>query len=237
MKLENVIGYAPTDADRERIIVYCQRFRFTIVDWLETKDELERFLATYPQDGDIPIDFMMLSSPKTMTNDIKDYMYEQFRLARKGVMLMSVVPDFWVEESLVKEFSALVTHMAHRDRVDLANKPGSTKDERARAGIYVGGRPPMGYKVVDGKLVVVEEEAEVVRKAFRMLEKDKLSVYETARRLNRLGYSPRRGVKFTGSSIMSLQRNRPLYRGFYRFGTHMRWNKGQHESILGSEFD
>ena len=36
-----------------------------------------------------------------------------------------------------------------------------------RKGLWVGGNLPLGYKMMDGKIAIVEEEAELVRSIFR----------------------------------------------------------------------
>ena len=52
-----------------------------------------------------------------------------------------------------------------------------------------------------------------------------------ADKLNDLGYRTRKGTKFQNTSVRSIIKNEPLYRGMYKYGD-MNWVKGVHEPIL-----
>ena len=85
----------------------------------------------------------------------------------------------------------------------------------------MGGVPPLGYRAQDGKLIIVESEAETVRFIFRRyaelgsvrLLKDELDARAIQSRL-RTGASGRRrgGKPFARGALYLMLRNR-IYRG------------------------
>lgn len=87
----------------------------------------------------------------------------------------------------------------------------------AREGGYAGGKPPLGYKAVNGKLEIVPEEAEIVRKVFEM-RANHMTMQAIADRLNEMGYRSKKGKEFKHSSIQTILANEDTYRGNYRYG-------------------
>ena len=72
----------------------------------------------------------------------------------------------------------------------------------ASNGEHCGGVPPLGYNVVDKKLVINESEAEIVRRIFDMYENN-FSYKQMAEDLNSKGYRTKFGQLFTYNSFSS----------------------------------
>lgn len=104
------------------------------------------------------------------------------------------------------------------------------RSAKAKEGGYAGGRPPFGYDVVNGELVVNEDEAKVVRLVFR-LRSEGLSLYKITDRLNAEGYHNRHGGEFKHSAPQSILKNERFYRGYYQYGLEDEV-EGHHEAIL-----
>src|ERR1019366_10204172 len=121
---------------------------------------------------------------------------------------------------------------------------GPVRDKIAaskRKGLWVGGPVPLGYRCSDKKLVVVPEEAEVVRTIFsRYLELGSMGalIAELDRQGIRTKVNGRRdggrsgGIRFGVGSLAHLLKNR-FYIGeiTYRGEVH----RGEHAPILGSD--
>ena len=101
---------------------------------------------------------------------------------------------------------------------------------KAAKGGYAGGKPPIGYNVVNGELVVNEEEAEIVRLIFA-LRKSGMTLVNIAEELNRRGLKTKTGGAFAHSAIHAILNNEPTYRGTYRYGKGQLM-EDQHEAIL-----
>lgn len=99
----------------------------------------------------------------------------------------------------------------------------------AREGGYAGGKPPLGYRAVNGKLEIVPEEAEIVRKVFELKASGK-TLQGIADTLNEMGYRSKKGNEFKHSAIQTIIANESTYRGNYKYGKESSTNT--HEAIL-----
>jgi len=85
-------------------------------------------------------------------------------------------------------------------------------------GRVLGQNNMYGYHKEDGKLTVVEEEAEVIRRIFHMYNEGRMGVRRIARELEKMGIvSPNTGKMFGADSIKYILLN-PKYKGFYCSG-------------------
>ena len=101
---------------------------------------------------------------------------------------------------------------------------------KAASGGYAGGKPPIGYRAVNGELVVVPEEAEIVRLVFD-LRKSGGTLIGITNELNRRGYRTKKGNEFKHSAIQTILANEDTYRGIYRYGKSESAT-GTHDPIL-----
>ena len=86
---------------------------------------------------------------------------------------------------------------------------------KAKEGVFLGGTPPLGYDIIDGRYIINEQEAPIVRQIFEMYASD--NSYDTIL-VALKGKSTKRGNPFTKSSIKSILENE-RYIGVYT------WNK------------
>lgn len=119
------------------------------------------------------------------------------------------------------------------------------KEKAMRGGVQ--SCPVLGYDIVDNKYVLNEEEAEIVRKAFKMtIEGDTTGLI--ARYFNAIGWKNKRGNLFTGRVVRYMIQN-PVYYGMVRwnYSTKKSGNrklnpeeewiivKGEHDPIVSEE--
>lgn len=76
----------------------------------------------------------------------------------------------------------------------------------ARNGQYTGGKPALGYEVVDGRLAICEPEAEIVRRIFTEYASGR-SYRDIIAGLNADGLKTKRGNTFGANSLHSLLKN------------------------------
>lgn len=107
-----------------------------------------------------------------------------------------------------------------------------------KLGMWMGGYPPLGYDIIDKKLIVNLTEAKIIREAFTRLTK-LASVTKLCEEFDKKGYKtkffytkkgePWGGKTFTRTSLYSLLHN-PVYAGKVNHkGIHY---PGQHEAII-----
>lgn len=78
--------------------------------------------------------------------------------------------------------------------------------EAQKKGRFVTNRPPLGYKSVNGKLVIDEEEAKIVKRIFDLYLKG-YGLTKIADTLNEKGYRTRRGYPFRKDKIKYILKN------------------------------
>ena len=228
------------DAQREQIIEYCAKNDMNILKWYS--DEGESGAKCRPGFDEIvygdvtnpPYEAVVVAKSDRVARDINVYFYYQGALLRKNIKLISICEDFGqfgVFANMLKAFTLTCAEM-ERDNINKRTS-GGRKIKAARGG-YSGGRPPYGYTPQKGKLVIVPEEAEVVR--FVIQSKEKGMTYQMiCDSLNNAGKTNHSGTKFSISTLQVIIENKPLYQGMYRYGKGSEWVKGVHEPILKKE--
>ncbi|MDE7158715.1 MAG: recombinase family protein [Clostridiales bacterium] len=86
----------------------------------------------------------------------------------------------------------------------------ATDCNNARNGFTSGGAPAYGYKIVEKRFVINEEEAPAIKLMFTMTENGK-SYTDIQNELKKLGYTTRKGTGFTPSTINSMLKNDKYY--------------------------
>jgi hypothetical protein len=110
-----------------------------------------------------------------------------------------------------------------------------------RKGKWTGGPVPLGYDVANRKLLVNEDEAEIVRAVFDLYV-ERRSTLEVARALDERAYSPKRragkagatgrSASWDAATVGRLLRN-PVYAGW--IGHKGQRFEGEHEAIIDRE--
>jgi len=81
-------------------------------------------------------------------------------------------------------------------------------------GVVHGNNNIWGYEKQNGKLVIIEEEAELVRKIFTMYATENIGIRTISLRLSKMGLNNKNGNPLTMSTIRRIITN-PKYKGYY----------------------
>lgn len=81
-------------------------------------------------------------------------------------------------------------------------------------GVVLGNNKIWGYEKRDGRLVIQEEEAEMVRTIFNLYANERVGIRGIAQQLAGMGYQNTRGNDFSFSTIRGILSN-PKYKGYY----------------------
>src|SRR5262245_40563013 len=121
---------------------------------------------------------------------------EEFRrLGCEVVFLQRPISDDPHDQLLLQIQGAL----AEYERTVISERFRRGKLQKARAGVYLGGKAPYGYRYVPkrddcpGHLLIDETEAALVQTLFRWLIEDQLTIRQLIKRLNRSAWQPRSG--------------------------------------------
>ena len=248
--MKNVVAYIRVSTDgqcaddkfglevqREQIIEYCSKNDMNILKWYTDEGESgakERpgfDEIVYGEVSNPPYEAVIVAKSDRVARDINIYYYYKMLLIKKDVKLISIAEDFGQFGVFANMLEAFTLCVAEMERENITKRTSSGRKVKASKGGYSGGRPPYGYSPLNGKLVIVPEEAEVVR--FVINAKDGGMTYQTiCDLLNHQGKTNRSGTKFSISTLQVIIDNKPLYQGMYRYGKDSEWVEGEHEPIL-----
>lgn len=179
-----------------------------------------------------PVNYVIMAKTDRLARDINLYYAFKQNLKELGLEIISVKEDWSAQDKLtamiLENFLAMAAEV---EKENIRIRMSGGRKQKAKRGGYAGGRAPMGYKVVDGRLIINEEEAPVVRFIFDR-KKAGYTMLSTVNALNEAGYKTRQGKEFVISTVQSIWNNEPTYRGMYRYGKDAEWVQGQHEPIL-----
>lgn len=248
--MKNVIAYIRVSTDgqcgedkfglevqREQIIDYCSKNDMNILKWYSDEGESgakyrEGFdEIVFGEVSNPPYEAVVVAKSDRVARDINIYFAYQGLLLRKNIELISICEDFGQFGVFANMLKAFTLTCAEIERDNINKRTSSGRRVKASKGGYSGGRPPYGYKPQSGNLVIVPEEAEVVRYVIKSKENG-ATYQKICDELNKQGKTNRSGTKFSISTIQVIIENKPLYEGMYKYGKNSDWVQGVHEPIL-----
>lgn len=171
--------------------------------------------------------------------------YKLDRLSRKQRDTMTIIEDIFLENDVDlvslnetldtstpwgRAMIGILSSFNQMESENIQMRTAMGKEAKATKGGYAGGKPPLGYKSVNGELVVVEEEAEIVRLIYK-LRKDGMTMVNIAEELNKRGLKTKQGNEFQHSAIQGILNNKEMYLGHYRYGIG-HFFKNHHDAII-----
>ena len=225
------------DVQKRTINEYCEKNGMTILRWY--MDEGESGAKERPGFDEIvygevsnpPVEAVVVAKSDRVARDINIYYYYKMMLMKKDIKLVSIAEDFGqfgVFSNMLEAFTLCVAEM---ERDNITKRTSSGRKVKASKGGYSGGGAPMGYKVVDGRLVINEDEAAVVKRIFELRDSGTV-LLDIVDILNKEGWPTRKGGEFKLGTVQGIINNRKTYQGYYHYGKNGDWVKGQHEPIL-----
>ena len=227
------------DAQKEAISKYADENGYEIIRWYtdeasgvrEHREALDEILFTDELDN-AGVKAVIAYKSDRFARDIKLYFYYLFTLEKRHISLLSVKENFDDDEyGLSSVYRSLMLFVAEQERKNIRMRTMAGRKIKAQKGGYAGGKVPYGYSVFGGKLVINEDEAQVVRLVF-LLREQKCTLQEISDLVNDRGLRTRRGRYFGSSQIASILKNEKFYQGYYRYGDMKNYIKGQHEAII-----
>lgn len=227
------------DSQMDMIRDYCKANDIEIVNWYIDEGvsgaEKKRPALSKLLEGEVtnpPVQYVIVAKADRLARSVELYYGFKAKLSDLNLELLSVSEDWSAQERLtaliLENFLAVVAEI---EKENIRIRMSGGRKQKAKVGGYAGGRAPMGYKVVNGSLVINEDEAPTVRFIFDR-KKSGCTMLSTVDALNKAGYRTRNGKEFVISTVQSIWNNEKTYRGWYKYGKDGEWVKGQHEPIL-----
>lgn len=226
------------DAQKKQIVEYCEKNEMNILRWYSDEGESgakERpgfDEIVYGEVNNPPVEAVVVAKTDRVARDIEVYYYYKMLLRKKDIELVSIAEDFGKFGAFSGMLESFTLCVAKMERDNITKRTSSGRAIKSSNGGYSGGRTPFGYKPESGKMVIVPEEAEIVKTIFRMKDDEKKTYKAVVEFLNGEGKKNRSGTAFSISTVQTIYENKKVYQGFYRYGKKAEWVQGQHEAIL-----
>lgn len=132
---------------------------------------------------------------------------------------------------------SILSSLAESESVSISENEKWSIKKRFQNGTYIISYPPYGYENINGEMVIVPEQAEVVKQIFADTLEGK-STHAIAKGLNERGISSKKGSKWTPGTVNAIIRNEKftgdvIFQKTYTdssFNRHI--NYGEHDQYL-----
>lgn len=192
----------------------------SIIDYSETKRMLND-IKTGAISGLVFSKISRLARNTKELIDIAEFFNQQ------GADLIAIDMSIDTSTPMGRHFYRTMGSMAELEREMIVDRVNDSIATRAELGKHLGGKPPLGYKYIDKKLVINPEETLLCQTIFEIFLECKRK-RTTARLLNEKGYRTRKGNKFTDSTIKRILAD-PVYKGLHRMNYSRMTKEGKRE--------
>lgn len=166
-----VDGYS-LDAQKDKLRKYAEYEDMTIVGEysdegfsgknIQGRLEFQRMLSDI-QEGKDDISFVLVFKLSRFGRNAADVLNSLQLMQDFGVNLICVEDGIDSSKDSGKLMISVLSAVAEIERENIRTQTMAGREQKAREGKWNGGFAPYGYKLVDGKLKIAEDEAEVIR--------------------------------------------------------------------------
>jgi site-specific DNA recombinase len=176
------------------------------------------------------VDVVCVYKLDRLSRSLNDFVALMERFRRAGVAFVSVTQKFETTSPLGRMTLNLLATFAEFEREQISERTRDKMLAARRRGMWTGGPVPLGYDLVDKKLVVNEAEADQVRWLYATcLDVGSLMKTVEAASARGIRTKSRKHVAFTTSTMARLLKN-PIYIGMQSAGAEV--VDGLHAAII-----
>ncbi|MGR6904574.1 recombinase family protein [Lysinibacillus sp. BSL11] len=169
------------------------------------------------------VDYLVVYKVSRLSRKISDVVAIADYLEKAGVKLIAIEDNIDTSTPMGKYFLVFGAIFAEMERENIITQVKGGMQQKAREGEWNGGKPPLGYDLVEKRLEINEADAGVVKSIYN--EYLKGNGYKAiALNLNEKGFKTKLGKPFNGIGIKEILRN-PTYCGLVRWGYREDWGK------------
>ena len=228
----NAVGYARYSTDKQTdnsiayqlnaITQYCSKNNITLTQFYSdeacsgTNTDRAGFQNMLADAERHKFDAVVIYDISRGSRDVVDWLNFRKEMAALNIKVISCTQelgDIYDPNNFLTELISV--GLGQHAVLDTRKKSIAGVATKAKEGVFLGGTPPLGYDIKDGKYIINESEAVVVRKIFELYAAN--NSYD-AILVALKGKSTKRGNPFTKTSIKSILENE-RYIGVYT------WNK------------
>lgn len=187
------------------------------------------------------IDVVVVYKLDRLSRSLLDFVRLLDAFQRYGVSFACITQNFDTADSLGRLVMNVLLTFAQFEREMTSDRIRDKRRAMRCKGLWTGGRPPLGYDLMNHKLIINPEEARIIRFIYRaFLESGNLTAIARTCRAN--GYRSKTympatgvlqiGVPLTAAAIRKILMN-PVYAGYLSSGSE--WHPGIHQHIVDPE--
>ena len=197
---------------------------------IEGRTDFMRMLADISSCKD-SIDYVLVFKLSRFGRNAADVLSSLQEMQDFGVNLICVEDGIDSSKDSGKLMISVLSAVAEIERENILVQTMEGRNQKAREGKWNGGFAPYGYKLENGKLVIAEDEAEVIREIFHRYTFGGLGLGRVAISLNQQGFKKKKRQNntidaFTYSFVKNVIDN-PIYCG------KLAWGRRKTEKITG----
>lgn len=177
------------------------------------------------------VDVVVVYKIDRLSRSIADFADLTKKFDEYGVSFCAVTQDINTATSAGRMMVNILITFALYEREVIAERIRDKVAASKKKGIWMGGRVPLGYKVVERRLVIVPEEAETVRRIFRRYYETQ-SPFQICNELNADGLVKKSGKPWEPKVLNKMLRC-CTYIG--KLSHHGDIYEGEHEAIIDME--
>ncbi len=227
-------GYS-LDAQMERLEAYCEAQGWEVteryVDEGFTGRSTRRPAYQRMMQERERWDSILVMKMDRIHRNSKNFMIMMENLEKWDKKFTSMQEELDTSSAMGRFVVDIIQRIAQLESEQIGERTYSGMAQKAETGGMLGFFPPFGYRVKDNDLVIVEEEAMVVRELFSRYCCGE-SMAALAESLNKRGMKTRRDRQWTLYSVRHILHN-PAYAGYRRWDGIL--VKSQHPSIIDVE--
>lgn len=213
---------------------------------VEKRDGLQALLKDC-EDG--KIDRVITKSISRFSRNTTDCLEMVRTLARLNIFLYFEKENIDTEHMSSELMLSIMSSIAEGESRSISQNERWSIQHRFKEGSFIIGYPPFGYDNVDGKMVIVPEEAAIVKEIFTMTING-MGSYVIAKELNKRGIRTKKNGKWGSSTVKGLLHNEKytgdvIFQKTYTddsFNRHINYGeqnmylyKNHHEAIVSHE--
>ncbi|MDO4650535.1 MAG: recombinase family protein, partial [Eubacteriales bacterium] len=169
-------------------------------------EKREGLLALLKDCEDGKIDRVITKSISRFSRNTTDCLEMVRRLASLNIYLFFEKENIDTEHMSSELMLSILSSIAESESRSISENEKWSIAKRYQNGTFIIGYPPFGYDNVDGKMVIVPEEAEIVKEIFTMAING-MGSYVIAKELNKRGIRTKKNGKWGSSAVKGLLHN------------------------------
>ena len=225
-----VDGYS-LDAQKDKLRKYAEYQEMSIVGEYSDEGKSGKSVEGRPQfkqmlsdieNGKDDVDYVLVFKLSRFGRNAADVLSSLQKMQDYGVNLICVEDGIDSSKDVGKLMISVLSAVAEIERENILVQTMEGRRQKAREGRWNGGFAPYGYQLVNGELIIAEDEAEIIRIIYDKFVNTTMGMAAIAAFLNNSGYKKKlrqnNTIEGFSTSFVKGVLDNPIYCGKLAFG-------------------